>query len=75
MKVTLKFDSHEDRQELARCMKADNAYKALWDLQEELRRVNKYSEDKNEVLYSGHWRMILIEILENNNINFDEEYT
>jgi len=74
MKVTLRFDSFDDKEELARCIKATAAYGALFDMLESLRKTNKYSENENEVLYSGHWMMILISILDDNNINLEEEY-
>ena len=46
MKVTLEFDSFEDRYEMRRVMAADAMYNALWDIMAKLRADYKYAPDE-----------------------------
>ena len=74
-KVTIEFDTVEDREELARALKAGSAYAALWDITQKLREVARYSESEQSVKHAEEWQKKVWEIIEEHGINFDEEYS
>jgi len=74
-KVTMEFDSYEEREEMTRAMKATAAYGAMYGFSVELRNSLKYSEDEEEIKWAKHWNKKFWEILEERGIDLDNEYT
>lgn len=76
MELIFKVDPHEDGEDKARrLLNADNAYCALWEITQELRKILKYDEMPKEVAE----KMVKIsdkvwEILEDNGIDFGRDW-
>ena len=74
MKVTLEFDSFEDRHEMRRVMAADAMYNALWDIMAKLRADYKYAPDETPEIVLDYLEILrgaCGEILANHGIDLD----
>lgn len=73
MKAKLTFNLPEDQHEWDNVVNANNMYCALWDIQQEIRRVWKYGE-----LTEGQFEIVeqiydkVNEIINENNINLNK---
>lgn len=73
MKIKYEFDTaaeNFDRGELLRIQKADDAVKALWDLQEAV--LEWYRGHTNRPCNPDELRTVFYQILDNAGINLDE---
>jgi|LakMenEpi08Jun12_1017391.scaffolds.fasta_scaffold00035_32 hypothetical protein len=72
MKAKLTFNLPEDQHEWENAVNANNMYLALWEIQQEIRRVWKYGE-----LTEGQFEIVqqiydkVNEIINENNINLN----
>lgn len=73
MKAKLTFDLPEDKYEWENVVNANNMYCAIWEIQQEIRRVWKYGE-----LTEGQFEIVqqiydkVNEIINENNINLNK---
>lgn len=73
MKAKLTFDLPEDEHEWENVVNANNMYCAIWEIQQEIRRVWKYGE-----LTEGQFEIVqqiydkVNEIINENNINLNK---
>lgn len=92
MKVTLSFDLNGDdgsfiKQELERCLKADKAYGALYDIREALvkyrnARINDEPEEEpadgiDDLQKPSDWLLVqcLLDIIDESGANLDDLWT
>jgi hypothetical protein len=73
MKAILEFnlDDVSDRLAHKRCVNAANAYIALFEVNEELRQINKYGDGTDKVDV-GELRETIFDIFDANGINLDD---
>ena len=73
MKAILEFDltDPDDSTEHLRCVMATDAYSALWDIQQEIRKKWKYNEDEKEADYFYKFATDFSDILSNHGIDLD----
>ena len=70
MKATLEFNLPDDKNEWENAMRADAMFCALWDVQQELRRLWKYEElTEEQFKMVERIRDSFHDILQRNNIN------
>ena len=74
MEYSIQTITDEDREEFTRHLKGPDAYAALWQIQDEIRTKWKYTEENNQVSWWEVYQFVL-DIIEDNGINLDEEYT
>lgn len=73
VQITFNIEHPEEKTAALRCLKATDAYLALLKMQEELRKVWKYSPCSVEVAEAEKWRDKLQECMEYYGIDLDEE--
>lgn len=73
VQITFNIEYPEERRAAMRCMKATDAYLALWEMQNKLRDVWKYSDVEIEVHEAEKWRDVLSSCMEKFGIDLDEE--
>jgi hypothetical protein len=80
LKTILEFDNedHFDEMKMMRCLKATDAYLALWDLRQRLRNINESTEEESTSSIETNKKFNSIydyffEILKHYNINLDRE--
>jgi hypothetical protein len=69
MKITLEFDNAEEARE---ALDASKYRIALWDIEQELRKRYKYSDDDHEIRIAKELRTFFYDTLNTYNITTDE---
>ena len=68
MKIVLTYDGHEELQDATRAIQSLDLALCLWDVEQELRKRYKYSEDGKEIQIMEELRDKFYEILSDHNI-------
>jgi len=68
VKIVLTYDGHEELQDATRAMQSLDLALCLWDVNQELRRRYKYSEDGAEIKFAEEMRDKFFSILEDHNV-------
>jgi hypothetical protein len=69
MEATLKFNLPEERDDHVLAIKASNMYGALWDINEYLRKIQKYMDKTPDI---EEIREKFYEILDDNSFSLEE---
>ena len=74
MKFTIEIDVTDEytKRDVNRILHRDDPYLALWDFDQELRRVIRGSEDEESVKHAEAWRAKLREILVERRVDIDD---
>ena len=78
MKVTIEFDGDEEREELRTALDGYKWKNAMWDLDQELRKVIKYGfilgvqANEEQINNAEYWRSCLGDVLRDYNLNLEE---
>jgi len=72
MEAILKFNLPDEQDDYILAIKGKDYWGALWDLQDKIRDLWKYSQNDEEIKLGEKMQEIFNNILENNNVNLNE---
>ena len=72
-KVTIQFELPEQHQAATLALKANALSRVIWDMDQALREVERYSEVESAIADAAEWRRKLREICEDHNVNLIED--